>query len=133
VNLYVDASALVKRYVAEDGSDVIREAMDRADAWFICRIGFVETVRAVELVAGRSATRALRSEWDAFGVIDVDQPLADEAARLAVGRELRSLDALHLAAALLLPREDLVLATWDRRLHAAGRAEGIEVLPAAIP
>ena len=51
---------------------------------------------------------------------------------LAVERELRSLDALHLAAALLLPRNDLVLATWDRRLHAAARAEGLAVLPAVL-
>jgi predicted nucleic acid-binding protein len=42
---------------------------------------------------------------------------------------LRSLDALHLAAALLLPRDDLLLATWDRRLHAAARAEGLELVP----
>jgi uncharacterized protein len=41
----------------------------------------------------------------------------------------RSLDALHLAAALVLPEEDLVFAVWDRRLHAAARAEGLQTLP----
>jgi hypothetical protein len=34
-----------------------------------------------------------------------------------------------LAAALLLPRDDLVLATWDRRLHAAAAAEGLTLTP----
>jgi len=42
---------------------------------------------------------------------------------------MRSLDALHLAAAVLLPPADLVVATWDRRLHAAALAVGLRVLP----
>jgi prevent-host-death family protein len=36
---------------------------------------------------------------------------------------------LHLAAALMLPRDDLLLATWDRRLHAAAGAEGLGLIP----
>ena len=38
-----------------------------------------------------------------FGVVEIDQRLVEEAASLAIDRALRSLDALHLAAALLLP------------------------------
>lgn len=103
--------------------------MDRAEGWFTCRVGFVETVRAVGLSAGQAATRTVREEWPAFGVIEVDQRLVEDAAKLAVDRELRSLDALHLAAALVLPRDDLLLATWDRRLHAAAGAEGLALTP----
>lgn len=103
--------------------------MDRAESWFMCRIGFVETIRAVGLSAGEAATRAVRDEWPAFGVIEVDQQLVEDAAKLAIDHELRSMDALHLAAALVLPSEDLLLATWDRRLHAAARAEGFALVP----
>jgi predicted nucleic acid-binding protein len=103
--------------------------MGRADGWFMCRIGFVETVRAVGLSAGQAAAKSVGEEWPAFGVIEVDQRLVEDAAKLAIDRELRSLDALHLAAALTLPREDLLLATWDRRLHAAAAAEGLALTP----
>lgn len=103
--------------------------MNRADGWFICRIGYVETVRAVKLSAGEQAARTIREEWPAFGVIEVDQRLVEDAATLAIGRELRSLDALHLAAALALPHDDLHFATWDRRLHAAANAEGLTLIP----
>jgi uncharacterized protein len=103
--------------------------MDQAEGWFICRIGFVETVRAVGLSAGQAATRAVREEWPAFGMIEVDQRLVEGAAELAIAHELRSLDALHLAAALVLPQDDLLLATWDRRLHAAAGAEGLTLIP----
>ena len=67
-----------------------------------------------------------------FDVIEVAGRLAEEAAELAIDRELRSLDALHLAAALTLPTEDLLLATWDRRLHAAAGAEGLGLVPETL-
>jgi predicted nucleic acid-binding protein len=106
--------------------------MDRAEGWFMCRVGFVETVRAVGLSAGQAAAATVRGEWPAFGVIEVDQTLVEDAAKLAIARELRSLDALHLTAALMLPRDDLILATWDRRLHAVAGAEGLALTPARL-
>lgn len=131
--LYLDASALVKRYVEEDGSEVVEKAMDGADALSTCRIGFVETVRAVALGGDERDIGKVEAEWTWFDVIDVDQALAERAAMLAVSHRLRSLDALHLAAALTLSSDDLTLATWDGRLHRAAREEGLATLPAALP
>ena len=53
--LYLDPSALVRRYEAEEGSDELVAAMAEAAGWGICRIGCVETVRAVGLAAGKAA------------------------------------------------------------------------------
>lgn len=106
--------------------------MAEVDSWFICRAGFVETARAIGLVAGARAVKAFTEEWPCFGIVDVDQQLVEHAADLALAHELRSLDSLHLAAALVLPHEDLVLATWDRRLHRAGAANGLELLPGRL-
>ena len=120
---------MVKRYVAEPESEIVRDEMARADGWYMCRVGFVETARAVALAAGARAAKAVRGDWPAFGIVEVDQPLVEHAAALGVRRELGSMDALHLAAALLLPRDELEFATWDRRLHAAAAAEGLQLLP----
>lgn len=122
----------MKRYVAEPGSDGLRELMGHADGWFICRVGYVETARAVGLAGSLSAVRAVQREWAAFGVIEVDQDLVERATELALAHELRSLDALHLASALVLPREDLTMAVWDRCLHAAARAEGLGLFPEVL-
>lgn len=103
--------------------------MGEAESWFICRVGFVETVRAIGLAAGARAAKALKEEWPSFAVVEVDQPLVEHAAALALDHDLRSLDSIHLAAALLLQRDDLRFATWDRRLHRAARAEGLELVP----
>ena len=103
--------------------------MDSADGWYMCRAGYVETVRAVGLAAGPRATKAVAEEWPAFGIVEVDQGLLEDAAALAIDRELRSLDSLHLASALLLGDDDLVFATWDVCLHAAAATEGLPLIP----
>lgn len=100
---------------------MVRRIMDAANGWLICRIGFVETVRAVGVTAGQAAVQAVREEWATFGVVEVDQALTERAAELTVNRNLRSLNALHLAAAMIPPPDDLVLATWDRRLCEGAR------------
>lgn len=130
--LYLDASALVKRYVEEDGSELVISTMGEARAWSMCRVGYVETVRAVGLAGGRKLVSRVEGDWLSFDVIEVDRALVEHAAELALSTELRSLDALHLAAALVLPREDLTVATWDTRLHRAARGQGFETLPTVL-
>lgn len=129
MTLYLDASALAKRYVAEDGSDLVISSMQEADTWAICRIGYVETARAVSLAAGRPALKRLQGDWPSFEVVEVDHELAEQAADLAITAGLRSLEALHLAAALRMPRPGLTLATWDQRLHRAAGESGLPTIP----
>lgn len=130
--LYLDASALVKRYVEEEDSSVVRSAMEGANRWSMCRIGYLETVRAVALAGGRKAVKRVEADWLSFDVVEVDSALTEHAAGLALSAQLRSLDALHLASALVLPAEGLTVATWDARLHRAARDHGLTLLPAAL-
>jgi len=64
-------------------------------------------------------------------VRQVDQHLVEHAPRLTLDDDLRSLDALHLDAALLLSSEETVFATWDRSLHGAAQSHLLRVLPAS--
>ena len=130
--LYLDASALVKRYVKEEGSDPLLRAMEEASAWSMCRIGYVETFRAVAMAAGRRAAKRVKADWLSFEVVEVDAALSEHAARLTLEAELRSLDALHLASALMLPQRNLTVATWDTRLHRAALERGLQTLPSAL-
>jgi uncharacterized protein len=132
LNLYLDASALVKRYVAEPGSEAVRAAMRHADGWFLCRVGFVETYRAIGMAAGERVARGFAAEWPAFGSIEVDAALAEDAAALALADGLRTLDALHLAAAMILPPDDVLFAAWDQRLRRAADGRGLRLLPASL-
>jgi predicted nucleic acid-binding protein len=106
--------------------------MKTAEAWFTCRVAFVETFRALAIAAGSTPARRFAAEWPAFNVVEVEQELVASAAHLSVARGLRSLDALHLASALLLPVENLALATWDRRLHSAAGQERVALVPESL-
>jgi predicted nucleic acid-binding protein len=126
--LYLDASALVKRYIEEDGTELVISAMKEAAAWSICRIGYVETMRAVARAGGAKQAKKVEADWPSFEVVEVDEELARHAAELTLSAELRSLDALHLAAALVLP-DEVTVATWDTRLHRAATEHGLATIP----
>jgi predicted nucleic acid-binding protein len=83
-------------------------------------------------VAGRRGVKRVEGDWPSFDVVEVDAPLAAHAAQLALAAELRSLDALHLAAALVLSSPGLTVATWDSRLHRAARDQGLLTLPQSL-
>ena len=62
-------------------------------------------------------------------VVQVDGSLAEHATELTSTEELRSLDALHLAAALLIVSPELTFATWDVRLRGAAQRQSLAVFP----
>jgi predicted nucleic acid-binding protein len=132
LKLYLDASALVKRYVDEIGSDVVGVAMSRADTCSICRVGYVETVRAVARGGEPDDLTRVDRDWMGFHIVEVDRSVTETAAHLGIKAGLRTLDALHLAAALSLAGAEIVFATWDARLHRAAQARGLRTLPAVL-
>lgn len=104
--------------------------MDRAAGWAACRIAYVESSRAIGQRTTGPALERFRGEWHEIAIVEVDAALTEAAAELAIESRLRSLDALHLAAALRIRGDDLVFVSWDTRLAAAARASGLEVLGA---
>lgn len=105
--------------------------MQEADEWISCRIAFTEVARALRLAGG--SDRPLIAEWPGFAVVDIDQALCESATELATLHRLRTLDALHLAAALTVADVGLTLAAWDRRLWDAATQVGLAVLPDERP
>jgi uncharacterized protein len=130
--VYLDASALVKRYVDEGGSDAVLDAMTPDAAWVMCRFGYTETWKAVALAGEPDELKRMEREWPLFDVMEITQSLVERAGELALSAGLRTLDALHLAAALSLAPEKPLFATWDVRLHRAARQHGLPTLPEAL-
>lgn len=130
MNLYLDSSALLKRYLVEDGAETLNLALNRATARIASRITFVETMRGV--AADPYLSRQVRKDWASVDLVEVSQPVCERAVVVARDHSLKSLDAVHLASALFVANDDLTFATWDRRLHAAAAAEGFETLPPTL-
>ena len=103
-------------------------ALREADAWgaWLHRL----TVWACYPEASlRRARVALDEDWGRFHVVPLDAECMDRAIELGCEHQLRTLDAIHLAAARRLPGP-MRLLTFDDRQATAAAAIGLEVVPA---
>src|SRR5687768_12654276 len=67
---------------------------------------------------------ALEDLYAQLRIIAIDEPPARQAGDLATQHALRGYDAVHLACALHIEGDDILLATWDSALNSAARATG---------
>jgi predicted nucleic acid-binding protein len=123
---YIDTSALVKLVVHEAETSALRQWLDdRTSDPVASDLARVELLRAVRRVLPQRIPRA-RRVLDSITLIRLTSGLFDDAGRVdPIG--LRSLDALHLAAALDLGDELESFVTYDERLAAAAAHNGLSV------
>jgi uncharacterized protein len=132
VRVYVDSSALIKRVVSEEESDVLEDVLarhaDAGDVLVSSALAWIEVSRALrQRLDGADPDEVTLAMEDAFSGI-AERAIGAEVVSLArrVGpSRLRSLDAIHLATAVLVD-VDVVL-TYDNRLAAAARDSGLAV------
>lgn len=132
--VYFETSALVKLVIAEQGSEDAGALWDAADGTMTSRLSYAEA-RAALAAARRSgrlstprlvdAKEALKARFREIDMVEVTAGIVRSAGDLAEQHALRGYDAVHLASVLAFDSPDLVLATWDRRLAASGRASGV--------
>ncbi len=122
---YFDSSALVKLVLHERESDALRAYERRIERVVSSELARTELPRAVARIidsGSRQVTEVLR----AVQLIPLTSSLLTEAARL-VPTSLRSLDAIHLASALLIRDELDAFVAYDDRLLDAASALGMPV------
>jgi predicted nucleic acid-binding protein len=132
--LFLDTSALLKRYVDEDGTALVLGLMEQDRAWAASALAHTEAAITLchgDLPEGASTRQRqrLRSDWERFLVVPLDASCLIRAAEIGCERSLRTLDAIHVAAAVRLPGSVAFL-TFDARQASAARGLGIEVLGA---
>lgn len=138
--LFADTSALVKLYVQEAFSDVMRVLAREARMIAVSRIAWAEAMSALaRRVRERPADAAsieavrtrLRADWPAYAVIEVTQPLVELAGDYADTFALRAYDSVQLASARTLQEgssEVFQFACFDARLQKAARVLGMRTL-----
>lgn len=137
MTLAIDTSALVKRYLREPERDLVLRAMADNPVWCASALARTEAMVALHRVAlghqqQRALWAALREDWDAFVVIPVDERCLARAVEIGAGFGIRTVDAIHLAAADRLPRPARYL-TFDRQQIPAAAALGLEVISPVSP
>ena len=137
MKLYVDTSVLLRIVLGERGR--LRE-WSRSARWISSELIRLESLRTIDRarvqlhLADRavSARRAaILEHLRAFELVKL-QPAVLERAPEPFPTSLGTLDAIHLASALLARERypDLVVATHDEELAVAAEAEGFSVLGA---
>jgi predicted nucleic acid-binding protein len=130
MHVYVDSSALIKRVIAEEESSELLSFLDahyqQDDLLVTSSLGLVEVSRAV-LARARSPIAAGDMIDEAMSGID-ERPMTADVVSVSRRVEpliLRSLDAIHLATAVLVDAD--VVVTYDGRLADACRRNSLAV------
>ena len=138
---YLDASALVKRYVTERGSAETIELTTTADVVATSLVSRAEVAAALAKAVrsgllsddeARRAQRTFAGEWPDLARIPVTEALVARAETLAWDHALRGYDAVQLASALTWQESvgtDIVIATFDTQLWKAARQAGMKAWP----
>ena len=125
---YLDSSAIVKLVVSEAESGGLRQWIQDTDVLTSCALVRTEVPRAARPHGPHALREALRL-INGLEVIALDDRLLDEAA-LVDPLVIRSLDAIHLAAARSIGRDLEAFVTYDQRMLEGARLLG---LPTATP
>ena len=131
--IFLDTSALVKRYVAESGSDIVLHHMEQDLDWAASVLARTEARvtlchRGPEGALESPAQKQLAQDWDRFITVPIDPGCLASAEDIGCQQHLRTLDAIHLAAASRLPTS-LRFLSFDRRQRDAAVALGLSVVP----
>ena len=128
----LDSSALIKRYQREEHSEWVREKMEEDGEW--CGSMLLATESAI--AAARNSESAdelaavdlrMTTDLDHFQFVPVDADCLVRAIEIARGRGLKTLDAIHLAAAARLPVQCRFI-TFDDRQSEVARDIGVQLL-----
>ena len=139
--LYCDASALLKLYLPEPGSDEFNRAVEGRDDLLASDLAVTEIVSAVARrvrdgglthVDAARIHRAIVTALDdgLYRHLELTRPVHRQAERLLLsggGVPLRAADALHLALAVSAGAASM--ATFDARLGGAARLLGLAIYP----
>ena len=126
--IYLDATALVTLIAGRHYVDELRDFLaDRpAMPMGTSTIGYVEAVRTLDTIGDYPT--AMADLERSFTEVLVTDEVRDVATRVPSG--VRTLDAVHIASALVVGRALDALVTYDKRMLEVARSMG---LPTAAP
>jgi predicted nucleic acid-binding protein len=138
--LYLDTSALVKKYFDEKNSPEVITAWK--SAWGIATsvVAYAELLAAVYRKAAEvrvnkarveRIVRLFEEDWSSFIIVEVDHRLNETVHKVIARHSLRGFDAIHLASAMAIGSavaDEFYFGCYDERLNQAARAEGLQML-----
>lgn len=138
--IYFDSSALVKRYLKEDGTEVVKSILRAEKMIGTSKLtypemfsAFMRKFRTAEIGEKhlQSVIDTFETDWAHFFVIEFHDELLQRGKELIERYPLKAADAVHLSSALwleLTTKANLTFLTSDDTLVKAARAENLRVV-----
>ena len=139
--LYLDTSALIKKYFSEPGSDEVVSRWRESTGIATFSVAYAEAVASINrkyretgFGKGRlgNILGAFSRDWNSFIRVDVTDDLNGWIDKIISAHHLRGFDAIHLSSALIIHEtvpEEFVFICYDKKLRQAAHREGLETLP----
>ncbi len=143
--LYLDTSALLKKYFKEIGSTDVISLWKNSAAIITSSVAYAETIAAIH--RKKRETRDINDEifktilmsfqkdWKSFIHVDVNKDLNETIDKLVDTHPLRGFDVIHLASALIVYekiQENFIFNCYDKRLIKAAKEEGLDTFPEMV-
>ena len=138
--LYLDTSALIKKYFKEAGSDEVISIWQEATGIVTSSVAYAEALASIyrkkrEAKFGNDRLEkifgAFRRDWNSFIRVEVTDDLNEWIDKMVSRYPLRGFDAIHLASALIvhdrLP-EEFLFACYDKKLLQAAHRAGLKTI-----
>jgi len=134
---FFDTSALVKRYVAEIGSEKVDDLLTTASQVIVSPITKIEIYSTICRLKSENALstedysrlhKAIQYDFRFFNVVSLNQEIESQSIYLVEKYHLRTLDSVQLASCL--SRKDFVdsFVVSDKRLKHAAKNEKLDLI-----
>ena len=140
--LYLDTSALLKKYFQEVGSNEIIAKWQEATGIVTSSVAYAEALAAIHRKKRETKfdndkllkiLDTFRCDWSSFIRVDVTDDLNQWIDKIVSRYPLRGFDAVHLASAIVvhdkLPDEEYLFGCFGKKLLLAAHMAGLKTLP----
>lgn len=138
--IYFDSSALVKRYVEEDGSDRANSILANTAIIATSKLTYPEILSAfarkhktgeISIEWFNKIIENFETEWEYFLIIEIQDELLPLIRKMIKKHYLKGADSIHLSSALWLKhaaKEDITFVTSDINLLKAAQGENFQII-----
>ena len=139
--LYLDTSALLKKYFRETGSDEVIARWKDATGIVTSSVAYAEALASIHRKKRdvkfnndifQKIIHLFRRDWNSLIRVEVTDELNDWINKIVSRYPLRGFDAIHLASALIVHdklSENFLFACYDNKLLEAAQSAGLQTLP----
>jgi uncharacterized protein len=137
--IYFDSSALIKRYIEEEGSDKVNALLEERSIAAASRLAYPEILAAItrrhkagEIEIGdlERIKKAFKDDWMSLAVVEVHNEVFQFIDGVIAKHALKGADSIHLSTALWLKKAtkgDVVFVSSDLELLKAAKSEKLGI------